>query len=174
MAERGAKVALVARSTDKLDQLAKDLPYALAMPADMAKEDEIKKMAAKVKDHYGRIDILINNAGQGYDALVEKTWLDIFRQLFELDVIGPLVAMQAVIPIMKAQGVGMIINITSSDVALMFLPNMSAYSALKRALVGISLTAREEAVFFIINLLDYFFDFNKTLVYASVLYLVLI
>ena len=89
------------------------------------------------------VDILINNAGQGYDAPVEKTDIDIFRYIFDLEVIGPLVAIQQVIPIMRKQGGGAIINI-SSGTALMYLPNMSAYSASKRALAGISLTASKE------------------------------
>jgi short-subunit dehydrogenase len=74
---------------------------------------------------------------------VEKTDIDTFHYIFDLDVIGPLVAMQQVIPIMRKQGGGAIINL-SSGTALMYLPNMSAYSASKRALAGISLTAREE------------------------------
>ena len=89
------------------------------------------------------IDVLVNCAGQGYDAPVERTDIEIFHSIFDLDVVGPLVAMQLVIPIMRKQGGGTIINI-SSGTALMYLPNNGAYSALKRALASISLTAREE------------------------------
>lgn len=140
---KGARVALVARSREKLINLSKTLPDSLAVPADMTREADITDMVKNVWKHYGRIDILINNAGQGYDAPIEKIDSGVFRQLFNLDVVGPLVAMQYVIPIMRSQGGGMIVNI-SSGTALMALPNMSAYSSLKRALVGISLTAREE------------------------------
>ena len=66
-----------------------------------------------------------------------------FRYIYDLNVIGPLVAMQQVIPVMKAQGGGTIVNI-SSGTALMHLPGMSPYSSSKRALAGISLAAREE------------------------------
>ena len=100
-------------------------------------------MVKKVKDHFGRVDILINNAGQGYDASIENTDINEFHRLFDLDVIGPLIAMQQVVPIMRQQGGGVIVNI-SSGTALMALPNMGAYSSLKRALAGISLTANEE------------------------------
>lgn len=142
-ADNGAKIALVARSKDKLESLAKTLPNALVVPTDMTQADQIKAMVQKVHDHFGKIDILINNAGQGYDASVENTNIDTFHKLFDLDVIGPLITMQHVIPIMRKQKGGTIVNI-SSGTALMYLPNMSAYSSLKRALVGISLTARAE------------------------------
>ncbi len=143
LARKGAKVVLTSRSFDKLEALAKALPGALVVPADMAKEAEVRMMVAKALAHMGRVDILVNNAGRGYDAPVEHIRTDLLRDLFELDLIGPLVAMQQVIPQMRAQGGGFISNI-SSGLALMHLPGMSAYAAMKRALVGISLTAREE------------------------------
>jgi len=143
LAKRGAKVALVARSTDKLKNISKELQGSFPICADMTKEDEIKMMVRKTKNHFGRIDVLINSAGQGYDAPVEKINIDTYRKIFNLDVVGPLVAMQQVIPIMKEQKKGVIVNI-SSGTALMLLPNMSPYSSLKSALASISLTAREE------------------------------
>lgn len=74
---------------------------------------------------------------------MEKTNIETLRYIFDLDVVGPLVAMQQVIPIMRRQGGETIINI-SSGTALMLLPNNGGYSSLKRALAHISLTAREE------------------------------
>ena len=143
LAKKGAKVALVARSEDKLDDLTHQLPGSLSRPTDMSDVGEVRKMVQDVKHHYGRIDILINCAGQGYDAHVENTNLDSFRHIFDLDLVGPLIAMQEVMPFMKAQGKGSIINI-SSGTALMHLPNMGAYAAIKSALAHLSLTAREE------------------------------
>src|ERR1035437_2476061 len=143
LAKNGAKVVLASRSLSKLQELSKKIPDSLAIRADMTDEGQIKAMVAKTIEHFGRVDILVNNAGRGYDASVIDTDVKKFQELFNLDVIGPLVAMQAVIPLMKKQGGGSIINI-SSGTALMAIPNMSAYSSLKRALVGISLTAREE------------------------------
>ena len=143
LVKRDAKVALVSRSMEKLEKLSAELPNSIAIRADMTEIPEIKRMVDQTHEHFGRVDILINNAGRGYDAPVEKTDIDTFHYIFDLDVIGPLVAMQQVIPIMRKQGGGAIINI-SSGTALMYLPNMSAYSASKRALAGISLTAREE------------------------------
>jgi short-subunit dehydrogenase len=143
LAEKGAKLALVSRSKEKLEEFSRELSDSLAVPADMTKVSEIKRMVEQTEEHFGRIDVLINCAGQGYDAPVEKTSVDIFHHIFDLDMVGPLVAMQLVIPIMRKQGGGTIINI-SSGTALMYLPNNGAYSSLKRALASVSLTAREE------------------------------
>jgi short-subunit dehydrogenase len=107
-------------------------------------------MVHDILKHYGAVDILINDAGQGYDAKVETTNPVTLRHVFELDVMGPLIAMEQVIPIMKKQKAGSIINI-SSGTALMHLANMGAYAAMKAALAHLSLTAREELKQFNIN-----------------------
>lgn len=143
LSEKKAKVVLVSRSKDKLKRISKELEGSLAIPADMTKSNEINKMIKQAQKHFGRIDILINNAGLGYDAPIEMINIETFQYVFDLDVKGPLIAMQQVIPIMRKQGSGMIINI-SSGTALMHLPNMGAYASIKSALASISLTAREE------------------------------
>jgi short-subunit dehydrogenase len=143
LVKQGAKVALVARSKDKLDKLSKELLGSVVFTADMSDEKAVRNMIKQVNDKFGRIDILINNAGRGYDCPLEHTDIEEYRKLFELNVVGPLAAMQAVIPIMRKQGGGAIVNI-SSGTALMYLPEMSAYSSTKRALNGLTLTAREE------------------------------
>ena len=143
LSSKGAKVALAARSKEKLTALSKELPGSIAIPTDMTDFAAVRAMVEKTASVFSRIDGLVNNAGQGYDASIEKTDIGTFRKIFDLDVLGPLVAMQAVIPHMKKNGGGSIVNI-SSGTALMALPNMAAYSSAKRALVGISLTAREE------------------------------
>jgi short-subunit dehydrogenase len=143
LTQRCAKVALVARSKERLEQISQELPGSFVVTADMSVDEDVRQMVQTVRDHYGRIDILINNAGQGYDASTEEIDAGTFRKLIDLDVLGPLVAMQAVIPIMRRQRGGVIVNI-SSGLSLMYLPNMGAYSAAKRALNGLSLTARQE------------------------------
>jgi short-subunit dehydrogenase len=143
LARNGVKVALVSRSKKRLEELSKELPGSLAVPADMTVIPQVKKMVRRVLEHYGRIDILINNAGRGYDAPVELIDVKTFQYIYDLNVIGPIVAMQQVIPIMRAQGGGSILNI-SSGTALMDLPGMSPYASSKKALAGISLAARQE------------------------------
>lgn len=134
---------MVARSKEKLERLTKEMPDSIAVVADLSMVEEVKNMITLVYQHFGRIDILVNNAGRGYDASIDKIDPDVVHSIFDLDLLGPVVAMQQVVPIMRAQGGGIIMNI-SSGLALMYLPGMSIYSSLKRALAHTSLTAREE------------------------------
>jgi NAD(P)-dependent dehydrogenase (short-subunit alcohol dehydrogenase family) len=118
------------------------------VPVDMTKPNEVRLLVQKTYDHYGRLDVLINNAGQGLCSPVEHIDLndfayDDFAYIMSLNVYGPLVAMQSAIPIMRKQGGGTIVNI-SSEVARGTYPGLSAYSATKSALTMISLTARKE------------------------------
>jgi len=143
LSERGAKVALLARSTAALQQLAQQLPGSLAVTADMTQLDGVREAVRTVHRHFGRVDGLINNAGRSYAAAVEEIDPVLFDEIFHLNVLGPIVAMQAVIPLMRAQGGGSIVNINSGT-AFMTIPEYSVYSASKRALLGFSLTARTE------------------------------
>ena len=143
LAQHGAKVVLVSRSKEKLDDLSLQLKDSYVIQTDMMNEDEIKDMVKKAVDRFGRVDILVNNAGRGYDSLVENIEAPSYLELFKLNLLAPLITMQAVIPIMRRQSGGTIVNI-SSGTSMMDIPNISAYSSLKRALNGLSLTAREE------------------------------
>jgi short-subunit dehydrogenase len=143
LAERGAKVALLARSADALHKLSQQLPGSLPVPADMTKFDRVRDAVRAVHQHYGRVDGLVNNAGRSYAASIEEIDPEIFDEIFHLNVLGPIVAMQAVIPVMRAQGGGSIVNINSGT-AFMTIPQYSVYSSSKRALLGFSLAARAE------------------------------
>jgi len=140
---QGAKVALVAPDSPALRQAAKELKNATAIPTDMTEEASVKAMVKEVYEHFGRIDALLNNAGKGYEGSLEFVDTDKFLYLFKLHVIGPLIAMQAVIPIMRKQGGGRIIN-TSSPTAKIILPGLGAYSATKTALRYMTLVSRAE------------------------------
>ena len=146
-AQAGAKVALAARSADTLTTIVNELHEqhheASAVPTDMRNKDEIEAMVDSVFQQYGRIDILINNAGQSVRGNVADVDIAQFRHIFELNVLGPVEAMQAIIPKMRQNGGGLIINVSSS-VTKMHLPAISAYAATKAALNMISDTAREE------------------------------
>ena len=143
LAEKGAKVILAARSKTKLDRISKNLPDSLVLPTDMTDIKQVQHLISETLIRFGRIDILINNAGIGYDASVEKTDLAKLQQVYDLDLKGPILAMQAVIPLMRQQGGGMIVNVSSAT-TLMYLPFMGGYSGIKRALNAVTLTARQE------------------------------
>ena len=141
--EEGAKVALASRSVDKLKEIAAGMADAFVIPTDMTKPDEVRRMVQETYNHYGRIDVLVNNAGQGMHVPVEIADLEDLAYIMSLNFYGPLIAMQAVIPIMKKQGGGTIVNI-SSMVTKMILPSIGPYASTKSALNMLSLTARKE------------------------------
>ena len=143
LADRGARVAILARSADALQKLAQQLPQSLALTVDVTNFAAIREATQAVHKHYGRIDGLINNAGRSYAATVEEIDPALFDEIFHLNVLAPIIAMQTVIPVMRAQGGGSIVNINSGT-AFMTIPQYSVYSASKRALLGFSLTARAE------------------------------
>lgn len=140
---RGGRVALVARSTQALNELASTLSGSFAVTADMIDYAAVRNAVTEIHRHYGRVDGLVNNAGRSYAASVEEIDPVLFDEIFHLNVLGPIVAMQAVIPIMRTQGSGSIVNINSGT-AFMHVPQYSVYSSSKRALLGFSLTARAE------------------------------
>lgn len=145
-AAAGAKLVLAARSVDKLTAVAQSLPpqaETLVVPTDMTDQAQVKALIETAYAHFGRIDLLINNAGQAAAGPIATVNPEHYRQIIELNLFGPLHAMQAVIPKMKAQGGGVIINI-SSLVSKLAIPGIGAYASTKYALNGLSLTARNE------------------------------
>jgi NAD(P)-dependent dehydrogenase (short-subunit alcohol dehydrogenase family) len=128
---------------DKLNRLADELPGSAVFPTDMSNENSVRQMIADVDKKLGRLDVLVNNAGRGMYWPLGKMDVAEYRALLALNLVGPLVAMQAAIPIMRRQGGGAIVNI-SSGTALMYAPGLGGYSASKRALNGLTLTARGE------------------------------
>lgn len=145
-ADAGAKVVLAARSADKLAAVAASLPAqaeALVVPTDMTDQAQVQALIDATYARFGQIDILINNAGQAAAGSVATINPNLYRQIIELNLFGPLYALQAVVPKMKAQGGGVIINI-SSGVSKMAIPRIGAYASTKYALNGLSLTARNE------------------------------
>ena len=146
-AQSGAKVVLAARSADKLAALSQELgglgQEALALTIDLRNPAEVTRMVEQSVAHFGRVDILINNAGQAASGKVDSVSLDDFRQIMELNVFSVVEAIQAVTPVMRAVGGGLIINV-SSMVSRMAIPGLGAYAATKAALNMLSNTARGE------------------------------
>ncbi len=140
---KGAKVALIARNTDALQQLSARLSGSLPLTADVTDFAAFTAAIHAAHSHYGRLDGLINNAGRGYGAAVEEIDPVAFTEIVTLNVLAPIVAMQAVIPIMRTAGGGSIVNVNSGT-SFMTIPDYSVYSASKRALLGITQTARAE------------------------------
>ncbi len=143
LATQGAKVVLAARSDDKIRALVEKIPGAIGIHADMLNDMDIDKMIETTLQKHGRIDILINNAGQGLYGTIESTKIEQYKTMMNLNVYAPLRAMQKVIPAMRKAGGGLILNI-SSMVSKNAYPMLGAYAYTKYALNALSFTARNE------------------------------
>jgi short-subunit dehydrogenase len=143
----GPKLALAARSIDKLDALASDLQSrrteALAIPTDLRDPDSIKAMVDATVSKFGRVDVLINNAGQAIAGTIADVNMADLRQIYELNIFAVIEAMQAVIPVMRQQGGGIIANV-SSMTSRMNLPGLAGYASTKAALNLLTQTAHTE------------------------------
>jgi len=110
---------------------------------DITSESQVKTAIASIIQKEGKIDVLINNAGMGIAGSIEQTDLVEAKALFDVNVFGSVSIMQAVIPYMRTQGFGKIINI-SSLASTFPLPFQSFYSASKAALTSLSLALYNE------------------------------
>jgi NADP-dependent 3-hydroxy acid dehydrogenase YdfG len=140
---RGAHVVLAARRADRLAPLAEELPGSLAVTTDVTRPEDLTALVDGTMLAFGRIDVLVNNAGQGLHVPLDQVDAQAFRDVLELNVVAPLMVMQAVLPAMRAQGEGAIVNI-SSGTSRMVLPGVGAYASTKAALNMLSKVARAE------------------------------
>lgn len=149
LAQQGANIVLAARGAEALHRLADEVAHfpgtRLVLPTDMSQSDQRERLIAQTMERFGRVDILINNAAVGLDATIEATGIDEARFLFEVNFFGPLHLCQLVIPLMRKQGGGQIVQV-SSIVGHRATPNQGIYCATKYALNGLSDTLRTELV----------------------------
>jgi NADP-dependent 3-hydroxy acid dehydrogenase YdfG len=141
--ERGGRIVLAARRADRLAALAAELPGALPVPTDVTDAAQVARLVRAAVDHFGRVDVLVNNAGQGLHLPVTEVALDDVRAVLELNMLAPLALMQAVVPIMRKGGGGAIVNISSGSTRRV-LPGVGPYAATKAALNTLSDVARAE------------------------------
>src|SRR5271165_3952604 len=141
LAERGYRVVAAGRSASKraeLDALAKTKALPIAtIEMDVCSDASVNSAVRSVLDSYGGIDVLINNAGVGYMAVVEELKMEDFKQQFETNLFGVLRVTQAVLPQMRARKSGRILML-SSVAGLVSPPTYGAYSSSKHALEGLS------------------------------------
>ncbi|MFQ3662413.1 MAG: SDR family NAD(P)-dependent oxidoreductase [Chloroflexaceae bacterium] len=142
-AAAGAKLVLAARSREPLERLAAALPGAVAVPTDVGNQEQCRALVELARTHHGRVDILINNAGVGLTGPVVELSSDDLERALAVNLLGPLWLMQAVAPLMRAQGRGQIINV-STVLAEQPLPYLGGYAAAKAALERLSETLRME------------------------------
>ena len=136
--ERGESVAVTARNPDTLAALVETYPdRALPLRLDVTRPDQVEAAVAAVRERFGRIDALVNNAGFGQLAVLEDTLMDAFRAMLETNVLGAFAMIHAVLPEMRARGSGRIVTI-GSVAGLIGFPALTAYCASKAAMIGMS------------------------------------
>lgn len=144
---RGWNVVMAARSDAKMQSIANELSQqggrVLVVPTDVTAQEDVERLIQQTMEHFGRIDVLINNAGMGLIGTVAEMKQTDLEELFRLNVFAPVAALQAVVPIMRRQGDGVIVNV-SSVVENVAVPFMSAYAASKIALSYLTDAARIE------------------------------
>ena len=135
----GADVVVAARRVERLDALAADLPGTLAVQADLSLEGDRERLVQAALDRFGRIDVLVNNAGIGFKVAVEQETLDTFRDTMELNVTAVWHLSKLVAPAMIAHGGGSIINVASMLGHVAASPVKQAhYCASKGAVVNLT------------------------------------
>ena len=151
LGEDGYGITLSARRADKLEAAAKDLSDAgidvQAVPANMAKEEEIQALAQAHKDRYGRMDVLVNNAGIGIGGTIEGAETKKLDLQFDVNLRGVYLMLRESVPMLKEaggeHGKALVVN-TASIAGKYGQPWLSAYSATKHAVVGLSAAAHGE------------------------------
>jgi NADP-dependent 3-hydroxy acid dehydrogenase YdfG len=147
LAAEGAAVVVAAHREDRLEDLVERIEgngsRALAVSCDVTDEDQAHDLIRKAKEEFGRVDIVVNNAGVMQLSKVEKGLSDEWRRMFDINVLGLLYVTDAAIQVMKEQGSGHLVNI-SSLASRGTRPALGVYSGTKTAVNAISEALRQE------------------------------
>jgi len=147
LARAGVKVVLGARRTDRLAQAVHSITSqggtAEAVTIDVAHEPEVVRLVARARDVFGRLDIMVCNAGFGYYGAVDEMPSDVMRRMVDVNFMGSFYGARVAVPIFRQQGHGHLIFI-SSIVGKRGIPFMSGYSATKAAQAGFAESLRAE------------------------------
>jgi NADP-dependent 3-hydroxy acid dehydrogenase YdfG len=147
LSAQGASVVLGARRTERLQALAEELNRsggkALAIPTDVTKLDQVKRLVDTAVQTCGRIDVIINNAGLMPLSLLERLKVDDWNQMIDVNIKGVLYGIAAALPYMQAQKSGHVINV-SSVAGHKVHPGNVVYAATKHAVRVLSEGLRQE------------------------------
>ncbi|WP_341944941.1 SDR family NAD(P)-dependent oxidoreductase [Microbacterium sp. LWH11-1.2] len=136
--ERGDHVAATARDAEALaDLVARFGDAVLPLSLDVSDRDSVGSVVARAREHFGRLDVVVNNAGYGLFGAVEEVTEELVRDQFETNVFGALWVTQAVLPILREQGSGHIIQVSSVG-GVLVVPYTGIYNASKWALEAFS------------------------------------
>jgi short-subunit dehydrogenase len=145
LAARGARLVLSARRAERLEAVRQrcGAERAAVLPLDVAEVASFEKAAARAEAIYGRIDVLVNNAGVSQRSLFAETGPDVIRRLVETDFLGPVLLTRAVLPGMVTRKSGYVV-LVSSLAGKVGAPLRAAYAASKHALHGFADSLRAE------------------------------
>ena len=147
LSAQGATVVLGARRADRLQSLAKDLESrggkALALTTDVTRREQVKALVDSAVQTYGRIDVMINNAGLMPQAPLERLKVDEWEQMIDVNIKGVLYGIAAALPHMQRQKAGHFINV-SSVAGHRVGPGFAVYAATKYAVRALSEGLRQE------------------------------
>jgi NAD(P)-dependent dehydrogenase (short-subunit alcohol dehydrogenase family) len=142
--DNGWRAVVTARGRDRVADLAEIAPdRALALDLDVTDAGQIDAAVKAATERFGRIDVLVNNAGYGYQTSIEEGEDAEIRDVFEANVFGLFAMTRAVLPVMRAQKSGNIVNISSVG-GLIGFPASGYYSATKHAVEGFTESLRAE------------------------------
>ncbi|MBA9029145.1 MULTISPECIES: 3-hydroxybutyrate dehydrogenase [Bacillaceae] len=146
-AENGAKVVLSDLNQQAVEESAQKLKNngleVIGLKADVTKEKDIIQLIEQTKSKYGRIDIFINNAGLQHVSPIEEFPTEKFELMIKIMLTAPFIAIKHVLPIMKEQKFGRIINISSINGIIGFA-NKAAYNSAKHGVIGLTKVAALE------------------------------
>jgi short-subunit dehydrogenase len=149
LARDGAALAICARRADRLETVANEIRaaggQALPIVADVASVDDMDRFVAGAAERFGRLDVMMCNAGFGVAGTIDDITPQQMRELVDVNYMGTFYAIRAALPIFRRQGSGHIV-IVSSIVGKRGIPYMGAYSATKFAQVGLAESLRSEAL----------------------------
>jgi short-subunit dehydrogenase len=141
LARKGARVALVARRRDRLETLASEIEAmggtALVVPCEVERRDQVEAAARAVEEGFGRIDLLINNAGRNHHVLFKDQDVDDIESMMRVNFFGVVYWIKAVLPALRRRREGWIVNL-SSVAGKLGQPDEAAYAATKFAVAGLS------------------------------------
>ena len=145
MASRGAAVALIARRAPKLREVAARCgARALPIVADMTHRSDVRRAVREAIEHFGRIDVWVNNVGRGITRNPSELTDEDVNEMMRINVFTALYGMQEVLPHFKERGAGQIVNVSSMLGRIPFAVYRAAYSACKHYLNALTANLRDE------------------------------
>ncbi|MBP2302221.1 SDR family oxidoreductase [Azospirillum picis] len=148
LAERGAKLVLGARRQEQLDDLVAEIAErggeAVRLVTDVSKRADVEALVALAGDRYGRLDVLVSNAGIGPIALFDQADVEDWEAMIDVNVKGVLYGIAAALPMFRRQDSGHFVNVISTA-GLRIVPSQGVYAATKNAVRTITEGLRQEA-----------------------------